>query len=58
MPHSLRCQNPSCAKIIRPQSSAIPRNVEIGGVTYHSYYCSESCADVMDQRKHRAEARQ
>ena len=55
---SLRCQNPACAKVITPRSRAIPRTATIGGVSYHTYFCSESCADVMDQRKRRAEARQ
>ena len=51
MTRSLRCQNPACAKIITPRSRAIPRNAEIGGVTYHTYYCSEECADIVARRR-------
>lgn len=50
MTRSLRCQNPACAKVITPRSRAIPRTITIGGVTYHTYYCSEECADIAARR--------
>jgi hypothetical protein len=51
MARSLRCQNPACAKVITPRSRAIPRNVTIGSVTYHQYFCSDTCAAVVARRK-------
>lgn len=54
MPSHLRCQNPACSKVITPRSRAIPRNVTIGRVTYHTYFCSESCAEVIERRRRSA----
>lgn len=50
MRKGLRCQNPSCAKLIEPRSHAVVKKLTVGAATYHAYYCSQGCADIVAKR--------
>jgi hypothetical protein len=50
MPKLLRCQNRSCAKVIQPRSSAVVKTFTVGRIPYHTYYCSQACADIVAKR--------
>ena len=51
LPHEIRCQNPACAKIIRPQSHAVLSTLTIGRTNYCMRFCSPECMDVIERRK-------
>ena len=50
MRKGLRCQNSSCAKLIQPRSRAIVKTFTVGAATYHRYFCSQECADIVARR--------
>jgi aspartate carbamoyltransferase regulatory subunit len=50
MPKGLRCQNPTCGKLIEPRSRAIVKKFTVGAATYHAHYCSQECADAVAKR--------